>query len=213
MRRTGWVIAVALAVAACGGGGDGASDEANPTTTEFVEPEVSTEDAKAAIDAAAFADSDSLEQLGPMAFTEEGPAAAAEVLAGTPEGAAKWAAVYVYANGGDDPEVLEPYLADADPSVRTLAASGVVTMGDTAGISVLVELLTVNDTLAGSAPAQRVWEVAAANLLAIPSGGLGPLPDADDATRAAVQQAWRDWFAANGARLTFDADELTWSLS
>ena len=209
--RTVAVVVAAVTIGACGGGDGDPSGESNPTTTAFVEPEVSTEDAKAAIDAAAFDDAESLEQLGPLAFTEEGAAAAAEVLAATPEGAAKWAAVYVYANGGDDAEVLTPYLADADPSVRVLAAAGVVTMGGRAGITVLIDLLTVNDTLTGSTPPMRVWEVAAANLLSMPADGLGPALDADDATRAVSQQAWRDWFTANGARLTFD--DGAWSLS
>jgi hypothetical protein len=83
----------------------------------------STPSPAALLNAARSDDPASLDAVAWLSLKDEG-VAAAKALLNRPEldVAVRWAAVYVYGTGGEDPEPLLPALQDADPSIRLLAA-------------------------------------------------------------------------------------------
>lgn len=157
-------------------------------------------------------DPESLAGLDGVRFTEPGAAAAGSVLATHPSGALLWAATYVYASSGRDAAPLRGLLAEADATVRVMAAAGLIALGDPAGFEPLVGALTDRDLLAGSDPPQEVWMFATSTLVRY-AGRQGPVPspDAGADDLATGQRAWEQWLQASGDRLRFDPASGTWS--
>jgi hypothetical protein len=106
------------------------------------------------------------------------------------------AAAYVLARaGGQQRDVVNRLLADADDRVRLQAALGLVRNRDKTGVPTLVALLT-------DAHRETAWQ--AEDLL----GRLAPRPTpsislgvADDASRRKCREAWEAWWKANADRI------------
>ena len=119
-----------------------------------------------------------------------------------------WAAVYVWANEGDDVALLQPRLTDADVGIRLMAAAGTIMRGDAAGFAPLVELLTSDEPSTGWVPPGPAWLTATTALVrATGDATLGPPGDATPEQRALARQRWNAWLA-KGPR--WDATEQRW---
>lgn len=167
----------------------------------------------ALLNAARSDDSASLDAVAWLFLKDEG-VAAAKALLNRPEldVAVRWAAVYVYGAGGEDPEPLLPVLHDTDPSVRLLAAMGLIARGRAEGFAPAVAALTDELTLRGSRPPATRWKVAAQALVRHTlRADLGPPLDADAPLRAHCRQRWRDWLGSALASLRFDPATAEWT--
>jgi hypothetical protein len=130
-------------------------------------------------------------------------AIAAELIPTLPEGA-RWAGVSVYALSGTDPEILRPLVADADPRIAVLAASGLAHRGEIAGLKGLVAALSAEGFLPGSIPPMPLWVFATDQLVSMThKSDLGPPFDAETPEVLAAAQRWRAWLAENENELTF----------
>jgi hypothetical protein len=165
------------------------------------------------LNAARCDDSASLDAVAWLFLRDDGVAAAGALL-GRPELdlGVRWAAVYVYGLGGADPAPLVPMLADTDPSVRLLAAMGLIARGRGEGFAPAVGALTDEDYLLGSHPRATAWRVAAQALVRHTlRADLGPPLDADAPMRVQAQQRWKDWLTATLPSLRFDPATAEWT--
>ena len=144
-------------------------------------------------------------------FTDAGVAAAADLLQSGATGDSLWAATYVYASWGEDPAPLRPLLQSDDPSIRVIAAAGLVSRGDESAFDVLVESLEHQETLAGSEPPQSIWSFAAFTLARYTGQELGPALDADESDVSAGHDRWAAWLDQRRDGLVFDEGSGTWS--
>jgi hypothetical protein len=137
--------------------------------------------------------------------------AAGDALATNPSGAQLWVATWIWVNEGDDPAPLLPLLTNADPSIRIMAATGLIARGRAEGFAPLIDELNDMSVLIGQEPPTTAWAQAATSLVRFTGiSDNGPPFDADASRRVLAQQRWRDWFAANQAALTFTAEEGLW---
>ena len=133
---------------------------------------------------------------------------AGERLRAGATGHVAWAAVYVWANEGDDVALLRPRLADPDVGIRLMAAAGTIMRGDAAGFVPLVELLTSDEPSSGWIPPGPAWLTATTALVrATADATLGPPGDATPEQRALARQRWTAWLA-KGPR--WDTQEQRW---
>ncbi|MBI4260168.1 MAG: hypothetical protein HY658_06340 [Actinobacteria bacterium] len=210
MSRSGvGLLAVALLAAACTGGdpGDG------PTPTEEGPAvEIDAGQAERVLRAAALDDPATLQEVDRIRETPEAVAAAEAILAsGGAEGGVLWAAVYVYAAHGELGEPLAPLIGHADPSIRVLAASGLVARGDARGFASLIEALETDENLAGGEPPIAIWRVAAIALVTgTGRADLGPPLDADARIRELSRARWTAWLEENEGTLRFDPATGEW---
>jgi hypothetical protein len=200
------VIFTLVSLAACTGGGE---DEGG--TSGGPSP-VDLEAARATLAGASLDDETSIDAVQGLRYTQEGVQVAREALDSGVTGDGLWAATWVYATSGTDPAPLVPLLTNEDPSIRLMAAGGLVGLGDDRGFDVLVALLTVDEQVAGSHPPVRMWQYVAATLEALTGVDLGPAPDASPEEIAVAASAWSDWLEANRAKLSFDEASATWSV-
>jgi len=158
-------------------------------------------------------DPDTVDAAAWLRFSDDGVAAAAALLGQTGLAAgARWAAVYVYGNGGEDPAPLVPYAADPDPSVRLIAAAALIARGRGEGFAPAVDALTDTSMVTGTLPPCPSWVLAAQTLVrATARADLGPPLDADDRLRRLSQDAWRRWLTDERPALHFDATTGLWS--
>ena len=172
----------------------------------------------AAVDAAAsvltaarLSDADSLAALQGLRFTAAGTAAAARLLSSGVTGDTLWAATYVYASSGGDPAPLRPIASTtASPSIRAMAAAGLVGRGELEGFDPLIAALDGSDPMDGAEPAEDIWEFAADVLERYTQTGFGPTLAATEAERATIQAHWKAWLDANRAHLRFDPSSELW---
>lgn len=167
----------------------------------------------ALLNAARSDDPASLNAVSRLILEDEG-VAAAKALLNHPEldVAVRWAAVYVYGGGGADPEPLLPVLQDADPSLRLLAAVGLIARGRSEGFAPTVAALSDEMILFGSKPPETRWRVAARTLVRHTlRADLGPPLDADARIRARCQQRWQDWLTSALPSLRFDPGTAEWT--
>ena len=202
MRRG--VLAVALVLVACSGGG-GSEDTAGPTTLTEVAASSLLQDFSLDDPADYFALMDA--PTDASLVREAGIA-----LEGGASGDELWAATYVWVNGGDDPAPLRPLVADPDPAVRVMAATGLLRLGDAAGFDPLVAALADETPLRGHVPQVPAWVVATGSLARYTGiADHGPPLDADATKRTEGQARWQAWLDANRATLTFDEETQLWS--
>ena len=123
-----------------------------------------------------------------------------------------WGATWVLASPGTDPAPLVPLLEHEGPSIRLMAAAGLVWLGDVRGFDTLVALVAVDDLVAGSHLPVPMWRYAGTTLPELTGQDLGPACDATPKEAAAAAVAWADWLEANRANLRFDATTGTWSV-
>lgn len=222
LRRSGaasvfLAAALVASVTACSGGDDSVSSgdpgvgdgDVAVTTGEGSgpvsgDPEVVA--ARQAIDQIDLADPVSLEAVDAIVFTDASVLAAAAALDEGVSGGALWAATYLYASGGSDPAVLEPFLEDPDPTVRAMAAAAVLSWGSASGAAVLVDLIADDRFMAGAHPPRTLSAFALATLARFIAG-----PDVPDGTESgAAADLWRSWLEEHGGRLAFH--DGRWSL-
>ena len=155
---------------------------------------------------------DSLAAIEGVRLTPAGARAAADLLASGATGDALWAATYVYASAGDDPEPLRSIATStgASPTVRAMAAAGLVGRGEVAGFEPLIAALSASDPMDGTEPAGTTSEFAADVLERYAGTGFGPPLDATEDQRAASQAKWAAWLEANRASLRFDSPSSSW---
>lgn len=155
---------------------------------------------------------DSLAAIEGVRLSPAGARAAADLLASGASGDALWAATYVYASSGDDPEPLRSIATSlgASPTVRVMAAAGLLGRGEIAGFEPLIAALATSDPMDGMEPAGTTSEFAADVLERYTGSGLGPELSASDDERAASQAQWQAWLDANRATLQFDRGSAAW---
>ena len=210
-------FAILLVVAGCGGTPNASSTSSNaaasaPTGSQASGAAADPGTASTILKAARLNDADSRSALEGVRLTPAGTDAAAGLLRDGVTGDALWAATYVYASGGSDPAPLRPIATNtsASPTVRAMAAAGLVGMGDVAGFEPLIAALGGSDAMDGAEPAGAVWEFAADVLERYTRTGFGPTLTAREAERAARQTDWKAWLEANRTRLHFDAATGLW---
>jgi len=164
------------------------------------------------LDAARIADPDTLSALEGIRFSAAGTQAAAALLRAGATGDALWAATYVYGSSGSDPTPLRAVAIDAmaSPTIRAMAAAGLVGGGDVAGFEPLIAGLAGNEEMDGAEPAGTVWEFAAQVLERYTHTGFGPMLVATDSERTTIQAKWKSWLDASRATLRFDAASKLW---
>jgi hypothetical protein len=170
------------------------------------------EAASSVLKAVRLSDADSLAALQGVRLTTAGTEAAAGLLRSGATGDTLWAATYVYASVGDDPALLRSIATSttASPSIRAMAAAGLVGRGDLAGFDPLIAALGGSDAMDGSEPAGAIWEFAADVLERYTHTGFGPTLAASEAERATIQAQWKTWLDANRAHLRFDPSSKLW---
>jgi HEAT repeat protein len=138
---------------------------------------------------------------------------AERLLSQQPEGALLWAALEVYAAGGERPEPFRSYLSHDDSAIRLMAADALLARGDPAGFPVLVEGLSDPEAEAtGGRFLERDWEMAAIAL--VRRTGLwrnGPPLDARPEQIETAHGRWNAWLEEAGEDLAYDADHGEWS--
>lgn len=150
---------------------------------------------------------ETLDAVDAVRFTDAGVEAAADALGQGATGDAQWAATWIYASGGVDPAPLQPMLAAEDPSVRAIAASGLLARGVRGAAEALAELASSDAPLRGSEPPMAVGDFAAATLARFVAG-----PSvAGGASRTDAAAAWSAWLAQHGSALAYDAEAVRWS--
>jgi len=172
-----FVLVMALAVAACGGG-DGA-------------------DAGEAIEGFGDAPNDGLglSALNQAAHRDPEDARSAALDAvDSDDPEVRFAAAYALSLTGiaaGDAEVLRGLLADDDVRIRLLAAQTLAGAGFGDGVPVLISLLASDEPLRDGL---RVWEVARRTLLDVTGQDLGLVAATDVEAATATIPAWAQWW-------------------
>ncbi len=137
--------------------------------------------------------------------------AAEAALATHPTGSMQFAAAFIVVNSGGDGDLLVPLVADANPTIRVMAGTGLIAQGRIEGFEPLIAGLTDETILDGHYPPERVWEAATLALVRWTAvSDNGPPFDSTASQRASAQQLWTAWFAQHKATLTFDAAQGLW---
>jgi hypothetical protein len=208
-------LAALLVMAACSSApapaGSGSAQGSQPGSADSATVAAAT----TILQAANLADAGSLGALEGIRFTDAGTQAAANLLKAGATGDALWAATYVYGSSGADPGPLKPIAIDASatPTVRAMAAAGLLGAGDIAGFDPLVVALGGSDEMDGADPAGTIWEFAGDVLERYTHTGLGPTLAASDAERVTIQATWKTWLDTNKAHLHFDSASHLWVIS
>lgn len=169
--------------------------------------------AVALIDGANLGDNATITPIQAIRFTPAGTLAACKRLGEGVGGDALWAAAWVYATGGTDPAPLLALLANDEPTIRAIAAGGLVSLGHLEGLDALVELISVAAGLRGSLPPVTVARYAAVTLSRVTEGAVGDVSTSTSEERAAASIAWQQWLDANRSRLQFDTDQRLWRVT
>lgn len=122
---------------------------------------------------------------------------------------ARTAALYALANtasGKDAQRALSQALKDKDITNRTLAAAGLLTMGDKQGIPGLIEALRSDEMLKYSEPPQQAWHYAMELLLQYVDVDLGLLQAEDRTAASSAADALEQWWEASNADLSWNAE-------
>jgi hypothetical protein len=216
-------LAMAI-VAACSAAAPAPTAPANTTVGATVEPSVTktpaaatpqsptspantdpaeVAKAKSLIEAADLTNPASLDEVGgAIRFSRAGEQASREIIeSATATTAVLWAAVWVYASAGSDPAPLRTALRASDPSVRSMAAATLVSLGDRSGFPVLAEALAEQGSMSGSEPPINVATYAYWALTNYTA--LQPAPAEAD---------WPAWLSEHGEGMVFDPADGTWKL-
>jgi hypothetical protein len=183
-----------------------------PTATPPIDSETIGA-ARDVLESADFADPATLDEIGGrLRFSAAGEWAAREVLAGAPAIHVLWAAIWVYGSAGADPAPLVPHLSHEDPSIRTMAAATVVSLGDAAGFAVLDAALADETRLVGSDPPISIRDLARGTLERwVIATGSPPPADSGEGSADPFSE-WSGWLTENAADLRFDPTDGRWRL-
>jgi hypothetical protein len=168
--------------------------------------------AQQVIESTNLADSDSIDAVAGIRFTPAGEQAARVVLVSGPSGDALWAATWVYASSARDPAPLRPLLQNPDASIRAIAASALISVGDRAGFAVLGASLSESHRLTGSDPPQSIGEFALSSLARYIQSARVPAPPTGASDLQAAEAKWASWLAGHADGLQFDPASRTWRL-
>lgn len=105
-------------------------------------------------------------------------------------------------------DILVPVLEDPDPALRAIAAGALSGLGIKDSLPVLIEALAVDASLPYSDPPLPQWALAESALVEYTGQDFrvgAAIQDGDAPARQAAVEAWRGWWLANAARLTWDA--------
>lgn len=110
---------------------------------------------------------------------------------------ARMAAVYALSLTlqSEDADALAELLQSQDAGERVLAAAGMVAVGDSRAVPVLIESLDIEDPLPFGSPPLRVWEQARIALLRFTGQDFGLQQAATAEEAAATKQEWEAWWA------------------
>lgn len=194
-----------MSLAACTSGGE---DEGG--TSGGPSP-VDLEAARTTLASADLTDEGSIDAAQDLRFTDAGVAAAREALDAGASGDERWAATWVYATSPTDPDPLRSLLTDPDPSIRLMAASGILRLGEVEGFDALVGLLSVDELVEGSHPPVLMWRYVGSVLQRLTGVDLGPASGSSPEEVVAAAGAWADWLEANRSSLRLDEATGTWS--
>jgi HEAT repeat protein len=103
-------------------------------------------------------------------------------------------------------EALRTLSSSPDVTERLLAAGALAALGEKNGVDVLIDALVSEELLRNLDPPFAAWRYSRANLLLFIDQDLGLADARDAAATAAAQPAWMDWWAANAAELTWNAE-------
>jgi hypothetical protein len=103
-------------------------------------------------------------------------------------------------------EALATLTTSPHVTERVLAAGALAALGHTDGVEVLIDALASAEVLRNVDPPFAAWRYSRANLLLFVDQDLGLVDAGDAAAAAAAQPAWREWWAANAAELTWNAE-------
>ena len=226
LRSATIALAVGLLAAACGSpvsseppasapGSTFVSPSGAPTLSlspsSATDPEVVA--AKQTIESADLSIGETIDTIGgTLRFTRAGEEAARQTLATSTSSNALWAALWVYASSGTDPEPLRPLLANSDSSLRSMAAAQLVALGDAQGFAVLQQALSDDSSLLGAHPPRSVRAYALGILTNYVATEGAPTEPATEDQLSATASEWTAWLTAHAAGLRFDASSGTWAL-
>lgn len=155
-------------------------------------------------------DEATINEVSRCLFTRAGAEASRTVLDGRPDRDAAWAAVWIYSSSGNDPAPLRPLVAAPDPSIRVMAAAGLVAFGDAAGFPILREALADQQNLLGSHPPMAIRHFSISTLTRfVVADGVPAWPDASAGVPVVIK-GWDGWLAENASFLTFSTSAGTW---
>jgi hypothetical protein len=164
-------------------------------------------EARATIDGTNLADEATIQSIEAIRFADAGVAAATQALKAGVTGDALWAATWIYASSGCDVEVLVPLLARDNPTIKVMAAAGLLAGGRSEATPVLAALLADPSNLQGAKPPISIAEFTAGTLAAYVSG-----PTIEpDAAPGTITAAWSEWLASHGESIVFNAETGRWS--
>ena len=164
------------------------------------------------IEAADLLNTEAMDAIDACRFTVEGFHAARDVLAAGGSDDVIWAAIWVYATGAYDPAPLRPILSRESPTLRVLAAAGLVALGDASGFDVLAASATNADDLSGSHPSISIREFVVGTFYRYVAADGAPGRWTTYEEFLTVDKRWADWVTANAARMAFDPDTGQWVL-
>lgn len=229
MRRRSSIAATMLslvvAVSCSGGSDDERVADSAPQPTEDVSGDVATTESPTTTAApesnsaiAAIAEFDDAELARSLGAINESALAdpdalRAEALVGlsAAEPNRRFASVLALtmtASTADPPsvEALRTLSSSPDVTERLLAAGALAALGEKNGVDVLIDALVSEELLRNVDPPFAAWRYSRANLLLFIDQDLGLADARDAAATAAAQPAWMDWWAANAAELTWNAE-------
>ncbi len=206
-RRVAFGVLVLVSMIACGETRERpnpSSGPVSPTSSGQPAADRSIEDFSAGDSLnASFAALHEVERVDPDALR-----AAALARLGSTDPDVRFAAVYalgVTAIDGPSADALVGLLESDRTSERLLAAAGLLPLGRTEAIPILIDGLDDGTVLAHRDPPKFVWESARALLLAFTSEDFGLAASTTADETAATKPAWEAWWAADGASLVYRA--------
>jgi hypothetical protein len=148
---------------------------------------------------------------GTLRFTRAGEEAARQTLVSSTNTNALWAALWVYASAGTDPEPLRPLLTNSDPSLRAMAAAILVSLGDAQGFDELRKALTDESSLLGAHPPRSIQTYVLGILSQYISADGMPAEPATEEGLPAAATDWSTWMEQHAFNMQFEPSSGTWS--
>lgn len=180
---------------------------AGPATTGAPAPA----DCRQRIEAARLDDAASLDAVDACRFTVKGRDGARDALGAGGSDDVTWAAIWVYATLADDPAPLRPILDRSSPTLRVMAAAGLVALGDRTGFDVLAAATGDSSILSASHPSITIREFVVGTLFRYIEATGAPGRPTSPEERASAPARWTDWLNQHEGALTFNAETATWT--
>ena len=164
------------------------------------------------IEAADLLDPEAMDSIAACRFTVEGFHESRDVLAAGGSDDVMWAAIWLYAPGASDPAPLRPILDREDPTLRVLAAAGLVALGDASGFNVLAASATNTENFSGSHPPISIREFVVGTFFRYVAADGAPGRWTTYEEYLSIDKRWGEWVTAHAGDMTFDSDTGQWVL-